>query len=155
MKVEEAKQMKHEICQFDKLKSIINEGRKEAKFRKNKIAVMDTDADFISFDDEDAPVKKRSSQDQEMSQEDGEWNANNDNVMHDAEERKMLDAHKHCLQKVLYEIPPWIKKDPKFCLQAIQTREDTDILHEKYHEEVYHFMRWAEIHPISEEMQAR
>ena len=31
-------------------------------------------------------------------------------------ETKMLGAHKQYLQKMLYELPPWVKKDPSFCL---------------------------------------
>ena len=99
--------------------------------------------------------KSWTNKEQRISQEEGELDLEDDNFQHDSEERKLLESHKHCLNKVLYEIPPWLRKDPKFCLQNIKTREDTDILHHKYHEEVYHFMRWAEIHPISDEMQAR
>jgi hypothetical protein len=106
------------MSKYDMLKNIINEGngKQETKWPKE---VIDHDADFISFDDEEEMSTKKKtwqSPDKRMSSEEGELNADNESFMHDAEERKMLESHKQCLNKVLYEIPPWLKKDPKFCL---------------------------------------
>lgn len=54
----------------------------------------------------------------------------------------------------MHYTPPWLIKDPKFCIQNIN-EQNKHILHKKYHEEVNHFMHWAEIDPLSDEMKDR
>lgn len=65
-------------------------------------------------------------------------------------ETKMLEAHKHTLNHILYSIPPWVKKDPNFHLS--EAKSNIFLLHRKYHEEILSFTKWAEIDPKSIEM---
>lgn len=88
--------------------------------------MIDHTADFISFgdhlaDDQDQSAHLQRKPDQLLNggeQMDGgaEMAPESTAAAQDPLEAKMLGAHKHYLEKMLYELPPWIKKDPSFCL---------------------------------------
>ena len=65
----------------------------------------------------------------------------------------LVESYKLTLTRILYDIPPWIKKDPNFTMQA--ARDDINLLHWKYHDEMLSFTKWAEIYPRSLEMKDR